>query len=184
MQDGFFVQVDRRAPMIVRAPLKAKFLRIAGAALVGNANEYAARNALAMLGCLLDDDKTNSLSGVYQRQAVRTADYVVLAADNNTRFIATTANVTFTLPTIRLGLKYEFVRASDHNLVISSAAGDDIIVGNDLQADSITFSTAGNRVGARVAVEAITVGGALRWLATVLPAPFSTGAFLTQTLAT
>jgi hypothetical protein len=184
MVDGFFVAVDRRGPMIVRAPLKAKFLKIAGAALVGNANEYLARNALAMLGCLLDDDKTNSLSGIYQRQSTKITNYTVVAADNNTRFTATTADATFTLPTIRAGLKFEFLRASDHNLVITSAAGDDIIVGNDLTADSITYSTAGNKIGARVTVEAIYVGAALRWLATINVAPFSTGTLLTQTLAT
>jgi hypothetical protein len=114
----------------------------------------------------------------------KTGAYTVVAADNGTQFHAVTANATFTLPALVPGLSFDFVRASGHNLVIASAAGDDIIVGNDLSADSITFSTANNLIGARVKVESMYVNGTLKWLAEIVPAPFSTGAFLTQTLAT
>lgn len=175
---------DRFCPVVVRAPIKASSLRIQGALMRGSVNEFLARRKMAEQGFIFDDDPQNWLSGLATRQEVTNANYVVVNADNGKRFLANTANVQFTLPAIRPGLSFDFVRVSDHNLVVASAEGDNMIVGNDMQADSVTFSTAGNRVGARVKVTGIYVGADLRWLTEIVPAPFSTGAFLTQTLAT
>lgn len=184
MVDGLFTSVDRRAPLVISAPLRTKSLLIKGAAFFGHADEYLARRHLTAMGCILDDDPSGMLSGLFPRVSIKATDYAVLATDNGTQFHAITANATFTLPAIKAGLSFEFLRASDHNLVVASAAGDDVIVGNDLSADSITYSTASNKIGARIKVESLYVNGTLKWLPSIIAAPFSTGAFLTQTLAT
>lgn len=182
--DGLGSARRSNCPIVVVAPLKASALLVLGSPLVGSIHEFTARRRLHELGCVLDDDVNGYRAGVVSRLAARSANYTVLNTDNGTTFLADTANVTFTLPAIRAGLSFEFVRVSDHNLVVASAEGDNVIVGNDMQADSVTFSTAGNRIGARVRVTSLYVGGALRWLSEIVPVPFSTGAFLTQTLAT
>jgi hypothetical protein len=184
MVDGTGTAVDRFGPVVLVAPLKASALLIQGSALVGSTDEYLARMRLYEQGCVLDDDPQGWQAGVNRRYSTKITDYVVLGADNGTIFLATTANATFTLPAIKPGLVFDFVRCSGHNLVVASAEGDNVIVGNDLTADSITFSTASNLIGARVRVTGIYLGTDLRWLAEIVPAPFSTGAFLTQTLAT
>jgi hypothetical protein len=184
MVDGTGTAVDRFGPVIVSAPLKASALLIEGSPLIGSADEYLARRELHDQGCVLDDDPQGFKAGTNRRFSTKITDYVVLADDNGQVFLATTANVTFTLPAIKAGLQFDFIRCSDHNLVVASAEGDNVIVGNDMTADSITYSTAGNRIGARVRVTGIYVGAALRWLAEIVPAPFSTGTLLTQTLAT
>lgn len=171
-------------PVIVSAPVKASALLILGNAFLGNANEFAARRQMHLMGFRFDDDPAGYLAGVTQRSRTVIADTVVVAADNGTRFLAETANVLFTLPAIRAGLTYEFLRISDHNMTIASAEGDNVIVGNDSQADSVAFTTAGQKVGARVRVLGISTTAGLRWLTEIIPVPFGTGAFLTQGLAT
>lgn len=185
-QDGMGAAKRNAVPIVVVAPLKASSLIVLGSPLVGSIHEYTARRRLHQMGCVLDDDVNGYRAGVVARSQTRITDYTVLATDNGTRFFADTANATFTLPAIRAGLSFEFMRVSDHNLVVTSAEGDNIIVGNDLSADSITYSTASNKIGARIRVSSEYVGAtpALKWLAEIVPVPFSTGAFLTQTLAT
>jgi hypothetical protein len=184
MVDGAGTAVDRFGPVILCAPLKASALLIEGTALVGSTDEYLARQELAEHGCMLDDDPQGWKAGVNRRYITKSTDYTVVAGDNGGIFLADTANATFTLPAIKPGLVFDFIRCSDHNLVVASAEGDNVIVGNDLSADSITFSTASNKIGARVRVTGIYLGATPKWLAEIIAAPFSTGAFLTQTLAT
>jgi hypothetical protein len=185
-QDGMGAAKRNAVPIVVVAPLKASSLIVLGSPLVGSIHEYTARRRLHQMGCVLDDDVNGYRAGVVARSSTKITDYTVVAADNGTRFFADTANANFTLPAIRAGLSFEFMRVSDHNLVVTSAEGDNIIVGNDLSADSITYSTAANKIGARIRVSCEYVGATptLKWLAEIVPVPFSTGAFLTQTLAT
>lgn len=106
-------------------------------------------------------------------------------AQSGSRFIVTNAAaVAITLPAVAEGLIYEFVRAADEEMVVASAAGDDMIAGNDLAADSVTFTTASQHIGAIVRVEGILVGTTAKWLVTIPQAPFSTGAPLTLGIAT
>lgn len=184
MVDNLGVASDRFAPLVVKAPLQAAKLLILGAAFVGHNFEWLARRHLHLLGCKMDDDPQGFLSGLVPRNAIRSANYTVLASDNGTIFQAITANVTFTLPALRAGLSFEFNRVDGFNLVIASAEGDNMIVGNDNAADSITYSTAGNLIGARVRVTGMFVNQVLRWVPEIVVAPFSTGTLLTQTLAT
>lgn len=176
---------ERVCPIVVRAPVKAGNLRILGASMIGHAGEYLARRQLAQNGCRFDDDVTNTLAGLVQRVTSKATNYTVVATDNGTLFYAITADATFTLPAIKQGLEFEFLRASDHELVVASAEGDNMIVGNDLSADSITFTTTGEQIGARIKVKVISVGGVLKWLPELPYTPFGTGtATLTFGIAT
>lgn len=184
MTDRFGTAIDRYAPTIVSAPLKASSLLIKGSALVGHADEYLARRSLAAAGCVLDDDPQQVLCGRRKRYITKAADFTVLATENGATYLIGTANATATLPAIKPGLEFDFLRTSDHNTVVTSAEGDNIIVGNDASADSITFSTASQKIGAGVRVKSVYVGATLKWLSEIIPVPFSTGAQLTIALAT
>jgi hypothetical protein len=188
-QDYDATNQDRVFRMLVgRAPIKARKLLIQGAAFLANADEFLARRQLAMAQFVLDDDPFNYTSGLNQRLLRVTAAgaHAITAAMNGSLIIySNAAAVAPTLPTIQPGLSYDILREGDEEIVIASAAGDDIIVGNDLSADSLTFTTAGNHIGAMVNVKSLYVGGTLKWLMTVPHCPLGTGtAFHTYAIAT
>lgn len=168
--------------MVARGPVKSRRLLIKGVAFIGHADEYVARQQMIAAGFIFDDDPQCYFSGDIRRLATVTGTSDTLTAtETGTRlFYSNAAAVAVTLPTLQAGLVFEIVRTADEEIVVSSAAGDDIIVGNDLSADSVTFTTAGQQIGAIIRVEGVYVGGALKWLATLPPAPFGTG---TATLA-
>lgn len=184
MLDQFGTAGDRQGVCVVKAPLKATGLLIEGTALVGATDEYLARRMLGLMGCRLDDDPQNWLSGLVTRNSVKATNYTVVAADNGTRFFAVTADATFTLPAIKAGLEFQFIRASDHEIVVASAAGDDLVVGGDLAADSVTVTTAGQQIGATIDVKGVYLNGTLKWLVTMPVPPYSTGVLLAMSLAT
>ncbi len=96
--------------------------------------------------------------GVYRKAA----DYTVTAADNGLLFIASGA-VTFTLPTKENGLAFRFMQTGDSNLIIAGSA--DIVHKGNAAADTVTFSTASQRIGSHVLVEcAYTDTATLKWL--------------------
>lgn len=97
------------------------------------------------------------------RTAYKAADYTVTAADNGTRFFATTGAVNFTLPTIAPGLAYEFIQTTNNNLVVTGSTN--ILTTNNAGASSITYSTANLKLGSQLRVEAVRVGSAYLWLA-------------------
>lgn len=181
MLDSLSTAQDRFSPVVLQAPVKASAVRIKGSAMVGHTYEYLARSKMASQGFVFDDDPQGWLAGRSQRHAIKSADYTVVAADNGTLFMADTGNVNFTLPAIKAGLTYEFLRTTDHNLVVTSAEGDNIITVNDASADSITFSTASQKIGARVRITGIVIGATPKWLAQTLVAP---GGTMTSTIAT
>lgn len=167
-QDYDGVDQDRVFAVIVaRAPIKARKLLIQGAAFVGHADEYLARQQLAMAGFVFDDDPFNYLSGLNQRVTrVTAAGATALTASQNGSLIifSNAAAVAATLPAIQPGLSFDLLREGDEEMVVSSAEGDNMIFGNDLEGDSITFTAAGNHIGARVRVKSIYVNGVLKWL--------------------
>lgn len=179
MTDFDATAVDRVFRAIVaRAPLKSRKLLIEGVAFLGHANEYLARRQLAMMGCVLDDDPQNHLSGLNRRTVRVTAAgaYTALATNNGALHIfSNAAAVAITLPALQVGLSFDFLREGDEEIVVSSAEGDNIIVGNDAAADSITFTTAGNHIGAMVHVESLYVGASVLWLMTLPNVPIGTG---------
>jgi hypothetical protein len=175
---------DRVAPVIVKAPLKVGSLLIEGLALVGHANEFLARAALHGAGCNLDDDPFGYLAGASWRQAAVGADKTLTSADNATYFVSHTADTTYTLPAIAAGLKFAFAQSADFEISVASFEGDNVIGGNDASGDSITFTTAGEQIGANVYVEAINVNGTLKWTYWIRKVNFSTDDVLAATFAT
>lgn len=83
--------------------------------------------------------------------------YTVVAADNGALFLAMgTGGYNFTLPTIAAGLSFEFLNIlAVTNMVITSAAGDDIVALGNAAADTITFDTATEIIGAHCRVRAV-----------------------------
>jgi hypothetical protein len=96
--------------------------------------------------------------GIYRKSA----NYTVTSTDNGLLFLATAA-VTFTLPTKQNGLAFRFAQTADANLVIQGSA--DIIAKGNAAANTVTFSTASEKIGSHVLVECIyTAAGTLKWL--------------------
>jgi hypothetical protein len=174
---------DRVIRVLVRGPVKNTPLLIEGTALDGDTDEYLARRQMALAGFVFDDDPMHQKAGLAPRYATKITDYTVTADENGTTYFATTADAEFTLPALKAGLSYEFIRASDHELVVASAEGDNLVVGNDLSADSVTFTTASEQIGARVRVTGVYLSGTLKWLVELPQAPFGTDAGSAMTIA-
>jgi hypothetical protein len=162
--------------LVGRAPVKARKLLIQGAAFLGHADEYLARRMLRAAGFVLDDDPFGYLAGEPHYDDCADANDTILATQNgSTIFYSNAGAVAITLPTLQPGLEFTFIRTANEEMVVSSVAGDDIVVGNDLSADSITFTTGGEQIGAAVKVRSAYVGGTLKWIAELPYAPFGTG---------
>lgn len=163
--------------IVARAPLKARKLLIAGSAFVGHADEFQARRQLEAALHILDDDPFSYQAGRGNRiLRVTGTTLTPTAAQNGMLFIlSNAASVTVTLPAIKPGLHYDFLREGDEELVIVSPTADNVIVGNDLSADGVTFTTAGEHMGAQIHVESIYVNTTLKWRMTLPYVPFNTG---------
>lgn len=178
MQDFAGTNADRVSRNVVRGPVRASKLLIQGSAFVGHADEYLARRQLFAAGFVLDDDPFGYKAGVTTRYAQVTGTTDSLTADENgsTIFYNNAASVTVTLPAIKAGLEFDLIRNGDEEFVVASAAGDDIIFGNDLSGDSVTFTTASEHLGARVQVRSVYMGTTLKWLMELVNTPFGTAA--------
>ena len=158
-QDFNATDADRVFRVLVAGPVKAS--RIQGL-------DLQARKQLAPR-FIFDDDiigKHNfNLGSPWVNEEIM-GDTTLTSADHGKRLVATTADVDITLPALATnpGFTVEILRASDHELAIISAEGDNIIVGNDLSADSVTWTTASEQIGVRVQIEAIYVGTTPKWL--------------------
>ena len=175
-QDFDAADQDRVAGIIVRAPLKAAQLLIEGTNLVGDTDEFLARRQLHAMGCLLDDDTNGNLAGAATRyeRVTGTTDTLTASQNGTKLFYSNGASVTVTLPALIPGLIYDLVREGDEEFIVGSAAGDDIIVGNDLSADSVTFTTASEHMGAWVRVGSLYMGTTLKWHMSLPQIPFGT----------
>lgn len=100
----------------------------------------------------------------WKRFQNKTANYTVVANDNYTLFgnVGATGAVTFTLPVLANGYLFGFRVEADQNVTIASNEGDNMIAFNDASADSVAFSTAGERIGGLVVV--YTNPGATKWI--------------------
>lgn len=157
---------DRHCRVMIAGPVKAGSL---------SGLDYQARAQLKAGGFIFDDDRWSGHGRDFSHVVPKAADYTVVAADNGTLFQATTGAVTFTLPTIAAGLSFMFMQTTDNNMVVSSAGSSDNIIGmHDLGADTATFSTASEKIGACLKVTAIYVGADLKWLAQNLSAGANT----------
>jgi hypothetical protein len=90
--------------------------------------------------------------------------YTILATDNNKTFTTRGAvgAVTFTLPTLARGLKFSFVNEAAQNMAVTGAAANLLVTFNNLTATTVTFSTAGQLIGANVDV--VANEDATKWL--------------------
>lgn len=159
--------IDKQAPIVVGAPIKARNLFILGAAFIGHAAEFAVRSAFVRSGqFIFDDDPQGFLSGVNRRIALRAANYSVGSEDNGNLFIATAA-VTFTLPARREGLVYEFMQSANAAMIVNGGAAH-IVAVNSLAGTSVTFNTGSQMIGARARFECVNINGTLRWVYTLL----------------
>ena len=185
--DAFGTKVDKFAPSaIVKAPLRTSSLLIQGTLITSHVDEFLARRALQSMGCTLDDDPQGFLAGTATRFATVTGTTDTLTESQNGYVLdySNAASVTVTLPTIHPGLEYTLIRSGNEEFVITSAAGDDMIQGNDLAGDSITWTTTNEHWGAAARVRGIYLAGTPKWLVEVIAVPFSTGLLLTSAVAT
>ena len=176
---------DRAFATLLRAPLIASQLLIQGSAFVGHIDEFLARRQLDAVGIVLDDDPYGYLAGKGKRVSSEagTSDSLTASQNGMTLFYSNAAAVAVTLPTIQPGLEYDLIRTADEEFVVASAEGDNIVIGNDLSADSVTFTTAGEQIGAHVRVRSVYVGTTLKWLIELPVKPFSTDNYLATTFA-
>lgn len=85
----------------------------------------------------------------------KTASYTCTKADSGTIFHTTgaTAAVTFTLPAISDGPYYfTFINGADVDMTVASVVADTIVTFNDLNADSVAFAQASEKIGGVVDV--------------------------------
>lgn len=177
-QDFDGTNIDRAFETVLRAPVIADKLLIQGAAFIGHADEYLARQQMISAGFIFDDDPQGFRGGSSPRYSFETATTDTLTADQTgmTLFYSNVAAVLVTLPAIKPGLVFDIVRTADEEIVVASAEGDNIIVGNDLSADSVTITTAGQQIGARVRVRSVYANATtLKWLIELPQPPFGTG---------
>ncbi len=178
-QDFDATDQDRVAGIVVRAPLKASQLLIEGTALVGDTDEFLARRQLHAMGCILDDDPNGQLAGAATRYIEKVAAYTIVAADNGTVFMSTTADTDYTLPTLVPGLSFGFVQTANFQLtVISAGSLDNIIGANDASLDQVQFTTTGEQIGARMYFQSVYVGTTLKWVYYIQKVAFSTDDYL------
>lgn len=180
MLDSNGVAEDKNTQIIRKAPFVAGALFIKGVALVGHADEAAARRQMIQNGCMFDDASSATYSGgsTMANNTVSGATHAPTAAQSGTRFNYTQAGTaTVTLPAIQSGLVYEFLQTVAQTLVVQSTEGTNIIDLGALNASSITFSTGGKQIGAMVRFESIYEGASntLKWLMTIPTTANGTG---------
>lgn len=185
-QDFDANNVDRAYSTLLGAPVIAAQLLIQGSAFVGHIDEYLARRQMHAMGFRFDDDPQGFKSGLIERYATVTGTTDALTADENGTILnySNAASVTVTLPTIQPGLEYTVIRSADEEFIVASAEGDNIVMGNDLSADSVTVTTAGEQIGASYTLKSVYFGTTLKWLIRINIVPFSTDDYLAKTLAT
>lgn len=147
--------------MLMQGGLKVADLLIEGTAFTSSSSEQLARRLMAKRFVFNDDLQGKfAISERTRREIAKTADYTVTEADNGTLFTNTGAGgaVIFTLPALQAGLVYEFLVVADQTVTVASAAGDDIVAFNDASADSLAFSTGGQKIGGHLVLRTNAAG--------------------------
>lgn len=130
---------------------------------------------------LLSDDPMGNKMGT-QRIIAKTDDYSVVTTDNGTLFTNEGAAkaINFTLPAPDVGLRYEFHVVADYGVTVTAATAGQLIVFNDVAANSVAFSTSGDLIGGHITVIGLS---STKWL--VIPSTFADGVMVqTLTIAT
>ena len=136
---------------------------------VGDVSLHA-QSALTALGVKLDKSRNlgaKFLSHPMGSEIIAATTKTLVAADNGKLFIQTTGAGNYTLPAnsdANLGFTVQILQTTDNALVITSAAGDDIVALNNAAADTVTFSTGSQQIGSKVQVSLVqTASGTRRW---------------------
>jgi hypothetical protein len=138
-------------------------------------SDAGALKRLIQLGFIFDAPAGAEAGAGFIGVVEKAADYTVVAADNGTRFLATTGAVAFTLPTKAHGLAFEFFNTVDANMsIVSAGSADDIYADGDAGADSVAFSTASHKIGSGARLECRYLGGNLKWFTQNLGATLAT----------
>ncbi len=101
----------------------------------------------------------------WRRFQTKTTSYQILAADNFSQFntLGATGAVTFTLPPIANGYDFGFSGQAAQTLAVTSTEGANIIALNNLVANTLTFSTGGQQIGAGLRIYSNSAG--TKWIA-------------------
>jgi hypothetical protein len=111
---------------------------------------------LKLCSRFLFSDEWNGVPGPNARPiSVKVGNYVVVAADRGKLFSTrgTVGAVQFTLPALAAvgpNFNVAFQNDADQSMTVIRAGADTIVAFNNLVAVSLAFSTAGNKIGARV----------------------------------
>ena len=110
---------------------------------------------------------SGTVGGIKRVIEAKTADYVIDSATDLSGKLFTTTGaggaVKFTLPTPSAALKgcyYRFYNTVDQNMTFDCATNDVLVIFNDVAADTVAFSQAGEKIGG--CVEFICDGS--KWL--------------------
>ena len=160
---GTGTAVKKYGHFVVAGGLDVDELFVNGTAFTSSSYEHLARRQLVVGGrYLLSDNISNQAAalGLPIVERAKATDYTVTTSDMGVLFTNTGAAgaVNFTLPAIEAGLAFEFQVVADQDLTVTSAAGDDMVAFNDAAADSVAFSTAGQKIGGRLLVHANDAG--------------------------
>jgi hypothetical protein len=146
-----------------RVPVKLSGVLVLGDTPLGKVFEFATRQALFGAGCYCDDDPNGLYSGDFTRVQKKAGAYAVSRLDSGSAFISTAA-AAYTLPAVEAGIVLKFTQTAAATMSITGAAGS-IVAANNAAATSLTFSTAGQQIGAAVIVRGTyTAPGTLRWI--------------------
>ncbi len=81
------------------------------------------------------------------RVETKTGDYTVLASESGTVFVGTTADNDYTLPTREAGLIYWFIKATNHELRVTSDVSQKMTAFNDAAVAYVEFTTTAEQIG-------------------------------------
>jgi hypothetical protein len=139
----------------------------------GNANEFLIRNMMVGSGRFkFYKDFVSVDNGGWRNIVAKTADYTVLSSDHGVLFTnrGAAGAVNFTLPaTAYKGMRFGFFVVADQTLTVTSGTADTMVVYNDATADSVSFGSAGDKIGGMFEV----VGDGTGWL--VMPRTYTDG---------
>lgn len=130
--------------------------------IVGNAYEFAIRKQLSAAGFVFEDQRQEVPLMSWKYANTKTADYTLLDTDRDILWDNTgdVDALEFTLPTTaKKDLAFYFYVTADQSVTITAGTADTMFAFNDLAADSIAFSTAGEKLGACLAV----IGDGAKW---------------------
>lgn len=153
------------AYMMIGGTVKADRLLIPGQSnfgISGVASEYLVRAQMHRRFLFSDKLEGNAFGG-WRGVIAKTADYTVKEADNNVLFTnrGAAGAVNFTLPvTAKNGLRYMFYCVADQTLKVTAGTADTLITFNDAAADSVSYETAGDKIGGAFEV----IGDGTGWL--------------------